>query len=223
MDRPSLGEQVLFCKLIRDNILQHFNPWKLSDLRYVLELRCFKGLLEVDDLRNCFRRVWFTGGHNGSTDQPCSGFLLEAWSAMSTEEIKAVVEHAVNRQRSVGLPHTTIGSPLDFETMTKEELKRFYGALRYIPTPVFLNAVRGARVRRQLAGGGLGVPVRVSFKGWTHSYLLGAVESGMDVEDVRRILEEEFGEVDDIRARLLVRAAARHGHHQLVQYLSNLI
>ena len=49
---PSLGERVLFCKLIRDGILKHFNPRKLSDLRYVLELRCFKGLLSDEDLKD---------------------------------------------------------------------------------------------------------------------------------------------------------------------------
>ena len=47
---PSLGERVLFCKLIRDGILRHFDPRKLSDLRYVLELRCYKGLLSDEDL-----------------------------------------------------------------------------------------------------------------------------------------------------------------------------
>ena len=39
------------CELIRDGILKHFNPWKLSDLQYVLELRCFKGLVSDEDLK----------------------------------------------------------------------------------------------------------------------------------------------------------------------------
>ena len=39
----SLGEDVLFCELIRDGILKHFNPWKLSDLQYVLELALLQG------------------------------------------------------------------------------------------------------------------------------------------------------------------------------------
>ena len=55
----SLGEDVLFCKLIRDGILKHFNPWKLSDLQYVLELRCFKGLVSDEDLKEMyFKRAW---------------------------------------------------------------------------------------------------------------------------------------------------------------------
>ena len=55
----SLGEDVLFCELIRDGILKHFNPWKLSDLQYVLELRCFKGLVSDEDLKEMyFKRAW---------------------------------------------------------------------------------------------------------------------------------------------------------------------
>ena len=58
---PSLGEQVLFCKLIRDNILSHFNPARESDLEYVLELRCFKGLLSDVDIKECLGLGWLTG------------------------------------------------------------------------------------------------------------------------------------------------------------------
>ena len=55
----SLGEDVLLCELIRDGILKHFNPWKLSDLQYVLELRCFKGLVSDEDLKEMyFKRAW---------------------------------------------------------------------------------------------------------------------------------------------------------------------
>ena len=32
-----MGEDVIFCKLIRDGALRHLNPWKLSDLQC---LRC---------------------------------------------------------------------------------------------------------------------------------------------------------------------------------------
>ncbi len=38
-----VGEGVIFCKLIRDGALRHLNPWKLSDLQCVLEMRCFEG------------------------------------------------------------------------------------------------------------------------------------------------------------------------------------
>ena len=32
----SVGEDVIFCKLIRDGVLRHLNPRKLSDLQRVL-------------------------------------------------------------------------------------------------------------------------------------------------------------------------------------------
>ena len=48
------GEKVLYTKLIRDGILAHLNPYNLSDLQKVLELRCFKGLLDDVDLKECF-------------------------------------------------------------------------------------------------------------------------------------------------------------------------
>lgn len=63
MRETSLGEQVLFCKLIRDGILQHFNPWKLSDLQCVLEMRSYKGLLSDTDLKEVYvEGMW--GFHN---------------------------------------------------------------------------------------------------------------------------------------------------------------
>jgi hypothetical protein len=55
----TLGEQVIFCKLIRDGALRHLNPWKLSDLQCVLEMRCFEGLLSDEDLKEVyFQRMW---------------------------------------------------------------------------------------------------------------------------------------------------------------------
>ena len=55
----SVGEDVIFCKLIRDGALRHLNPWKLSDLQRVLEMRCFEGLLSDEDLKEVyFQRMW---------------------------------------------------------------------------------------------------------------------------------------------------------------------
>ena len=54
-----LGEQVIFNPLIRDNILQHFHPYKLSDLQTLLSLRRFHGLLPDVDLKECyFEKAW---------------------------------------------------------------------------------------------------------------------------------------------------------------------
>ena len=211
---PSAGQQVLYCELIRDTILQHFNPWKLSDLQYVLEMRCFKGLLSDEDLRHCYRCVWSTAP---------AVFLLEDWESMTAEEIRGAVSVAVNRQRGVGLPHTAIGQPEGFETMTKSELLRFYGALRYTPTPVFLNGVRGARIMgtlRRLTAASERLPCRESFKGWSFSFSLGAVRSGLDPEIVSRIVAEEYATLDDLRRRDLVRAARGHHHTELYDRLT---
>jgi hypothetical protein len=71
----SLGEDVIFCKLIRDGVLRHLNPWKLSDLQCVLEMRCFEGLLSDKDLKEVyFQRMW------GFKEEE---FLLAGWREMS--------------------------------------------------------------------------------------------------------------------------------------------
>lgn len=211
---PSPGEQVLHCELIRDNILGHLNPWKLHDLQCVLELRCFKGVLSDADLRHCFRRIWSIA--------PAT-FLLEDWPSMTADEIRGLVSAAVSRQRGVGLPHTAIGEPIGFQTMTKVELGRFYGALRYTPTPVFLNGVRGARTLGtvgRLTAAPERLPMRVTFKGWSCSFSLCAVRSGLDVVVVSRIIAEEYGTLDDIRKRDLEMAARDHGHSALCDYFT---
>ncbi len=50
----TLGEQVLRNPLIRDLSLQDLNPFKLSELRTVLGLREFHGLLPDVDLKECY-------------------------------------------------------------------------------------------------------------------------------------------------------------------------
>ena len=90
----SLGEDVLFCELIRDGILKHFNPWKLSDLQYVLELRCFKGLVSDEDLQEMyFKRAW--GFREGE-------FKLSKWRELSVGEMQRRVREAL--PRGVPLP-----------------------------------------------------------------------------------------------------------------------
>jgi hypothetical protein len=76
----SLGEDVIFCKLIRDGILRHLNPWKLSDLQCVLEMRCFEGLLSDEDLKEVyFQRMW------GFEERE---FVLAGWREMSVGDMK---------------------------------------------------------------------------------------------------------------------------------------
>ena len=80
MRETSLGEDVIFCKLIRDGALRHFNPWKLSDLQRVLEMRCFEGLLSDEDLKEVyFQRMW------GFEEED---FWLAGWREMSVEKMK---------------------------------------------------------------------------------------------------------------------------------------
>ena len=141
---PSLGEQVLFCKLIRDNILSHFNPARASDLEYVLELRCFKGLLSDVDIKVCYI------GRSRVAHR--TGYILQEWASMSADEIRAEIVTHVKGKDSVGLPHTCVGVPVGFESMTKDDLKRYFGALRYVPLSIWLSRFRGLRVLEALSG-----------------------------------------------------------------------
>ena len=137
----SLGEDVLFCELIRDGILKHFNPCKLSDLQYVLELRCFKGLVSDEDLKEMyFKRAW------GVREWE---FPLATWQELSVEEIQERVREAL--PQGVPLPPGMADvSSLD----TKESIMREYGALAYVPGDVYLQRRAWcARVAHDPAGG----------------------------------------------------------------------
>ena len=73
---PSLGERVIFEKLQRESIIKNFNPFRLNDLQILLEMRCFKGLLTDDDIKDVFRRVWGFGDWD---------FLLQWWRLSGNE------------------------------------------------------------------------------------------------------------------------------------------
>ncbi|MEO2193253.1 MAG: hypothetical protein ABGY24_12460, partial [bacterium] len=90
----TLGEQVIFCKLIRDGALRHLNPWKLSDLQCVLEMRCFEGLLSDKDLKEVyFQRMW------GFEEED---FLLAGWREMSVWDMKGKIRSALeNRMKLI--------------------------------------------------------------------------------------------------------------------------
>mmetsp|Transcript_12315 Transcript_12315/g.35075 ORF Transcript_12315/g.35075 Transcript_12315/m.35075 type:complete len:176 (+) Transcript_12315:644-1171(+) len=122
----SLGEDVIFCKLIRDGILRHLNPWKLSDLQRVLEMRCFEGLLSDEDLKEVyFQRMW------GFQEKD---FWLAGWREMSVEDMK----------RSIRLAITVMSSSMQLMALgTKEEIMREYGMLAYVPREIADNAMCG--------------------------------------------------------------------------------
>ena len=140
----SLGEQVLFCKLIRDGILKHFNPCKLSDLQYVLELRCFKGLVSDEDLKEMyFKRAW------GFWEEE---FRLSNWRELSVREMQKRVRSALPS----GVPRPPPGMADLSSLDTKESIMREYGALAYVPIDVYFLPERHAwcaRLAHDPAGG----------------------------------------------------------------------
>jgi ankyrin repeat protein len=140
----SVGEDVIFCKLIRDGILRHLNPWKPSDLHCVLEMRCFKGLLSDEDLKEVyFQRMW------GFKDE--WGFVLAGWLELSVQDMKwriqSALEHPLNR--TPGMREHLMALE------TKEEIMREYGMLAYVPRDIAYNAMCSVLLLRQVRGVGV--------------------------------------------------------------------
>ena len=200
--RPSLGERVLFCKLIRDGILKHFDPRKLSDLRCVLELRCFKGLLSDDDLRECyFERMW---GYRAGA------FRLDNWREMSVEEMQDAICESV---RLYPWLERVLGSESDVRSLrTKDELLRKYGWLRFVPWEVWATAGNGALVLRELRDRGIDDIARRVKAG---TYLEYACWAGLD-RSVVCTLADRCGK-DDIMSGVAV--AAGNGYIGLFDLL----
>ena len=178
----SLGEDVLFCKLIRDGILKHFNPCKLSDLQYVLELRCFKGLVSDEDLKEMyFKRAWGFGDEE---------FPLAKWRELSVRQMQKRVREALPRgvPRPPGMADV---SSLD----TNESIMREYGALAYVPLEVYGNAVRGAHVLRTIRQVGV-----ENIDGTTvGDCLASACGAGMDLSLISTLCGRVMGDDDDDR------------------------
>ena len=165
--RPSLGERVLFCKLIRDGILRHFDPLKLTDLRYVLELRCFKGLLSDEDLRECyFEGAW---GYRGDD------FLLDNWREMSVKEMQDAIRGGVRLYPSL---RRVFGTESHVRSLrTRDDILRKYGLLRFVPWHAWSTAAGGAVVLRELRNRGIDVIAR---QGKADMYLEYACTAGLD-------------------------------------------
>jgi len=94
----TLTEDVLFERFILFNVLKSFNPYKLSDLQHVLELRTIKGLLTDDDLiESYFKRTWKFKDED---------FWLAGWKTMGlkklVEEIRAAHPNVTGAPMSVG-------------------------------------------------------------------------------------------------------------------------
>ena len=143
MRETSLGEDVIFCKLIRDGILRHLNPRKLSDLQCVLEMRCFEGLLSDEDLKEVyFQRMW------GFKEW---AFVLAGWREMSVGDMKDKIWRALRDllDRTPGMEEQLMALG------TKEDIMREYGMLAYVPVEIANNAMCGVWALRQVRVVGL--------------------------------------------------------------------
>jgi hypothetical protein len=167
----SVGEDVIFCKLIRDGALRHFNPWKLSDLQCVLEMRCFKGLLSDEDLKEVyFQRMW------GFKEKD---FVLAGWQEMPEWDMKDKICLAL-RDR---LNHNHL-----MALRTKEEIMREYGMLAYVPGKIANNAICGVWTLRRVRGVGVenlgDLKVKERRKCFWH-----ACRAGVDFSIIRSLYE----------------------------------
>ena len=144
----TLTEDVFFERLILFNVLKSFNPYKLSDLQHVLELRTIKGLLTDDDLiESYFKQTWKFKDDD---------FWLAGWKTMGlkklVEEIRAAHPNVTGAPMSVGgelfKPHER--ALLESE-VTKAALLRTWGCLRYVPQRVYANALVGLEVIRAVS------------------------------------------------------------------------
>jgi ankyrin repeat protein len=206
----SVGEDVIFCKLIRDGALRHLNPWKLSDLQSVLEMRCFEGLLSDEDLKEVyFQRMW---GFKGKWE-----FVLAGWREMSVEDMKERIRWAL-RDRMGNLP----GMKEHLMTLyTKEQIMREYGMLAYVPGEIAKNAMCGVWTLRQIRE--VGVENLDDYL-WhrCYNYLCRA---GADFSIIRSLYEVRppTAFVDAGRPEWVcddgVVAAARRGHLDIVEGL----
>jgi ankyrin repeat protein len=124
--------------LIRDGALRHFNPWKLSDLQRVLEMRCFEGLLSDEDLKEVyFQRMWRFKEED---------FVLAGWREMSVEDMKGKIRCALEGRlkRTPGMEEHLMALG------TKEEIMREYGMLAYVPKRIANNALDGVWTLRRV-------------------------------------------------------------------------
>ena len=79
----SPGEQAIRCSLTQDQTLDQLNPFKLSDLQHILNLRGFYRLLPDVDLKECY--------FEGACGFRKEDFALAEWREMSVEELKRKV------------------------------------------------------------------------------------------------------------------------------------
>jgi len=171
----TLGEQVLRNPLIRDLSIRGLNPYKLSDLQHILNLREFYRLLPDVDLKECY----FEGACGFRKDE----FLLADWREMSVEAMKRKVREA---HPWLGGRRVYPPGKVDVDTLeTKEEIVRAFWALTYVPAEVYRTAVAGAHVLRLAKAGDVGEDLYV-----VRWYLEWACRAGLDLPVIRGLAEK---------------------------------
>jgi hypothetical protein len=177
MRETSLGEDVIFCKLIRDGALRHLNPWKLSDLQCVLEMRCFEGLLSDEDLKEVyFQRMW------GFKEEE---FALAGWREMSVEDMKDWKMRCALRD----VLKCTPGMRDHLMALgTKEEIMREYGMLAYVPGEIANNATGGVWALRRVREVGVENLGRLELEK-REKCLRYACRAGLDFSIIRSLYE----------------------------------
>jgi len=171
----TLGEQVLRNPLTRDLTIRELNPFKLSDLQHILNLRGFYKLLPDVDLKECY----FEGAWGFQKDE----FLLANWREMSVGEMKWKVSeaHPWLYDRYVYPPDKVDVNTLD----TKEDIARTFWELTYVPADVYKTAVGGAHVLRSVTAGDVGEDRIV-----VGPYLRWACLAGLDLPVIRGLAEK---------------------------------
>jgi len=224
----TLGEQVIRNPLIRDQTLKHLNPFKLSDLQHVLNMRQYYKLLPDVDLKECY----FEGAWQFQKDE----FPLADWREMSVEEMKRKVR---NSHPEIDYRRIYPPGKVDVDTLNaKEEIVRAFWELTYVPWRVYKTAVAGAHVLRWVETGRVGRNRKV-----TGNYLCWACRAGLDADvidclaynsrkrdineaawkaasgghtDVVDLLHDEFGARVD---QDCVCEASRWGHDAMIDHL----
>jgi hypothetical protein len=199
----TLGEQVLRNPLIRDLSIQGLNPFKLSDLQHILNLRGFYKLLPDVDLKECY----FEGAWGFRKDE----FVLANWQEMEVWEMQREVEDAHPELKY----HTWVYPPgkVDVDTLnTKEEIVRAFWELTCVPVEVYKTAVGGAHVLRSVKAGDVGEdPVVVG------SCLIWACLAGLDLPVICG-LAEKCGKWD---IEMAAQEAAEGGHTDALDLLAS--
>jgi ankyrin repeat protein len=205
MRETSLGEDVIFCKLIRDGALRHLNPWKLSDLQCVLEMRCFEGLLSDEDLKEVyFQRMW------GFKERD---FWLAGWREMSVEDMKDKIRWSLR-----DVLECTPGMREHLMALgTKEEIMREYGMLAYVPWKIANNAMCGVWALRQVRGVGVENLGRLELEE-RKECLRYACRAGVDFSIIRSLYESLSAE-NRCAAGDGMTSAASGGHLDIIEAL----